>query len=221
MRLLLAEDDPVLGPELQQAFEQRGYAVDLIADGIHAEQMGSSEPYDAVVLDLGLPRRSGLDVLRHWRANGNRVPVVVLTARGSWQEKVEGFQAGADDYVGKPFRFEELQARLDAVLRRSQGQLTGPPLSFDGIVLDEADRCLIVAGKRLPLTQTEFRLLRYLMLHPGQVFSKEQLVEHVYDFDGARDSNVIEVYVNRLRHKIGKDRIVTRRGLGYVFASRD
>ena len=221
MRLLLAEDDPVLGPELQQAFEQRGYAVDLIADGIHVEQMGSSEPYDAVVLDLGLPRRSGLDVLRHWRANGNRVPVVVLTARGSWQEKVEGFQAGADDYVGKPFRFEELQARLDAVLRRSQGQLTGPPLSFDGIVLDEADRCLIVAGKRLPLTQTEFRLLRYLMLHPGQVFSKEQLVEHVYDFDGARDSNVIEVYVNRLRHKIGKDRIVTRRGLGYVFASRD
>jgi len=221
MRLLLAEDDPVLGPELQQAFEQRGYAVDLIADGIHAEQMGSSEPYDAVVLDLGLPRRSGLDVLRHWRANGNRVPVVVLTARGSWQEKVEGFQAGADDYVGKPFRFEELQARLDAVLRRSQGQLTGPPLSFDGIVLDEADRCLIVSGKRLPLTQTEFRLLRYLMLHPGQVFSKEQLVEHVYDFDGARDSNVIEVYVNRLRHKIGKDRIVTRRGLGYVFASRD
>jgi DNA-binding response OmpR family regulator len=195
--------------------------VDLVTDGRHAEQMGDGEPYDLVVLDLGLPRQGGLKVLRNWRSRGNRVPVVILTARGSWQEKVEGFEAGTDDYVGKPFRFEELQARLEAVLRRSQGLVSGGLLNVDGIVLDEADRCLVGSGERQPLTQVEFRLLRYLMLHPGQVFSREQLAGHVYDFESGRDSNVIEVYVNRLRQKIGRDRIVTRRGLGYVFSPRN
>jgi DNA-binding response OmpR family regulator len=222
VRLLLVEDDPVLGPELQQSFARRGYAVDLVSDGMHAEELGSREPYDAVVLDLGLPRRSGLEVLRAWRAAGNRVPVVILTARGSWQEKVEGFQAGTDDYVGKPFQFQELDARVEAVVRRAQGAVAGVPLNVDSMVLDEAACCLRTAsGESVPLTAVEFRLLRYLVRHPGQVFSKEQLAEHVYDFDQVRDSNVIEVYVNRLRQKIGRERIVTRRGLGYVFAPRD
>lgn len=220
MRLLLVEDDPALGPELKDALEREGYAIDLVDDGVHAEAMGDTEPYDLVILDLGLPRRSGLEVLRNWRARGRHLPVVVLTARGSWQEKVEGFQAGADDYVGKPFRFEELLARVGAVLRRAQGNVTGP-LQVQGITLDEASQSLVAGnGARTELTGIEFRLLRYFMLHPGQVLSKTQLAEHVYDFDAERDSNVIEVYVNRLRQKIGRDMIATRRGQGYVFAPR-
>jgi DNA-binding response OmpR family regulator len=222
MRLLLVEDDPALGPELRNALSREGYAVDLVTDGVHAGQMGETEPYDLVVLDLGLPRRSGLELLKSWRARGIHVPVVILTARGSWQEKVEGFKAGADDYVGKPFRFEELTARLAAVLRRAQGAASGTALQAAGVTLDEASQALVRSdGSREALTGTEFRLLRYLMLHPGQVLSKEQLTEHAYEFDGARDSNVIEVYVNRLRQKVGRGKIVTRRGQGYVFAPKD
>jgi two-component system, OmpR family, response regulator len=218
VRLLLVEDDPALGPELKDALARAGYAADLVDDGVHAEAMGDTEPYDLVILDLGLPRRNGLEVLRNWRSRGKRMPVVILTARGSWQEKVEGFQAGADDYVGKPFQFEELLARIGAVLRRMQGNTTGP-LQVQGITLDEAAQCLVSPeGTQLPLTGIEFRLLRYFMLHPGQVLSKGQLAEHVYDFDAERDSNVIEVYINRLRQKIGRDLIATRRGQGYVFA---
>ena len=222
MRLLLIEDDPALGPELRNALSREGYAVDLVADGVHAGQMGETEPYDLVVLDLGLPRRTGLELLKSWRALGITVPVVILTARGSWQEKVEGFKAGADDYVGKPFRFEELTARLGAVLRRAQGTASGTPLQVEGVTLDEASQSLVLPdGSRDALTGTEFRLLRYLMLHPGQVLSKGQLTEHAYDFEGTRDSNVIEVYVNRLRQKVGREKIVTRRGQGYVFAPKD
>jgi two-component system, OmpR family, response regulator len=218
VRLLLVEDDPALGPELKDALARAGYAADLVDDGVHAEAMGDTEPYDLVILDLGLPRRNGLEVLRNWRSRGKRMPVVILTARGSWQEKVEGFQAGADDYVGKPFQFEELLARIGAVLRRMQGNTTGP-LQVQGITLDETAQCLVSPeGTQLPLTGIEFRLLRYFMLHPGQVLSKVQLAEHVYDFDAERDSNVIEVYINRLRQKIGRDLIATRRGQGYVFA---
>ncbi|MEX0959045.1 MAG: response regulator transcription factor [Burkholderiales bacterium] len=221
MRLLLVEDDPALGPELKEALAREGYAADLVDDGVHAEALGDTEPYDLVILDLGLPRRNGLEVLRNWRSRGKRMPVVILTARGSWQEKVEGFQAGADDYVGKPFQFEELLARVGAVLRRAQGNTTGP-LQVEGITLDEASQCLVSPeGAQLALTGIEFRLMRYFMLHPGQVLSKVQLAEHVYDFDAERDSNVIEVYINRLRQKIGRDLIVTRRGQGYVFAPKD
>ena len=217
MRLLLVEDDPQLGPQLKIALQQAGYAVDLAIDGIDAEALGDIEPYDLAVLDLGLPGRPGLTVLEHWRTRNNRLPVVILTARGSWQEKVEGFKAGADDYIGKPFHTEELLVRIGAVLKRSQGATLGK-LQVGGITLDE-ERQLVIQpdGSESSLTGTEFRLLRYLMLHPGQVLSKSRLTEHVYEYDGDRDSNVVEVYINRLRQKIGLGRIETRRGQGYVF----
>ncbi len=220
MRVLLVEDDTELGPQLKTALERSDYAVDLVADGIEAEMLGESEPYDLVLLDLGLPGRPGLNVLTNWRARGHSVPVVVLTARGSWQEKVAGFKAGADDYLGKPFQLEELIARIGAVLKRSRGATPGP-LSVAGITLDEdARRLLGPAGEIVDLTGIEFRLLRCFMLHPGQVLSKTQLGEHIYDYDGDKDSNVIEVYVNRLRQKLGRDLIQTRRGHGYVFGEK-
>lgn len=217
MRLLLIEDDTRLGQQLQAALQQAGYAVDLALDGIDGEALGDIEPYDLAILDLGLPKRPGLEVLGNWRRRGNRLPVVVLTARGSWQEKVEGFKAGADDYVGKPFQIEELLARISAVLKRSTGAAAGE-LQVSGITLDESTQQAVLAdGQRLQLTGTEFRLLRVFMLHPGKLLSKTTLAEHVYDYDGDKDSNVIEVYVNRLRQKIGVDKIATRRGQGYVF----
>lgn len=217
MRLLLVEDDAVLGPQVRRGLQQGGYAVDLAVDGRDAEALGDIEPYDLVVLDLGLPQRPGLEVLRNWRARGNQVPVVILTARGSWQERVDGFKAGADDYVGKPFQLEELLARIGAVLKRSQGAPAGP-LAGGGLQLDEATQSLTDGqGRQHPLTGTEFRLLRYFMLHPGQLLSKSRLVEHVYDYDSDKDSNVIEVYVNRLRQKVGAALIQTRRGQGYIF----
>jgi two-component system OmpR family response regulator len=218
LRLLLVEDDPALGPQLQAAFQQAGYAVDLATDGVEAEAVGMIEPYDLVVLDLGLPRCPGLAVLEHWRSNGHKVPVVILTARDSWQEKVEGFKAGADDYVAKPFQFEELLARVSAVLKRSQGGVAGR-LQVNSLTLDEDRQVVLLPdGREYPLTGTEFRLLRYFMLHPGQVLSKTRLTDHVYEYDADKDSNVIEVYINRLRQKIGLEMIRTRRGQGYVFA---
>ncbi len=218
MRLLLVEDDPLAGPVLQKALNQAGYAVDLAVDGIDAEALGDIEPYDIAVLDLGLPKRPGLEVLKNWRSRGNPLPVVILTARGSWEEKVAGFKTGADDYVAKPFQTEELLARLNAVLKRSHGKNSGP-LTVAGLALDEAAQQVTLAnGQVLMLTGTEFRLLRYFMLHPGQVVSKSRLTEHVYDYDSDKDSNVMEVYVNRLRQKIGASFIQTRRGQGYVFS---
>lgn len=220
MRVLLVEDDSRFGPQLKSALEAGGYAVDLVGDGIEAEALGENEPYDLVLLDLGLPGRPGLEVLANWRRRDRRVPVIVLTARGSWQEKVEGFKAGADDYLGKPFQFEELAARIGAVLKRSRGVAAGP-LNVAGITLDE-DRRLLEGpdGRSVELTAIEYRLLRCFMLHPGQVLSKTQLSEHIYDYDGDKDSNVIEVYVNRLRQKLGPDLIQTRRGHGYVFGAK-
>ncbi len=220
MRLLLVEDDAELARGLRRELEAAGYAVDLAADGVEAEYLGDEGLYDAVVLDLGLPRRSGLEVLRRWRARGNPVPVVVLTARDAWHERVEGLQAGADDYLGKPFHAEELLARLAAVLHRVHRQPAGM-LEVGGLRLDEARQEVILPdGRRQPLTGTEFRLLRYFLLHPDQVLSKTTLTEHVYDFDADKDSNVIEVYVKRLRDKLGRERIETRRGQGYRFRSR-
>ncbi len=221
MRLLLVEDDDELSKRLRHSLEQAGYAVDTAADGIDGEYMGNESVYDAIVLDLGLPGRPGLEVLTHWRGAGNTTPVVILTARDAWHEKVDGFKAGADDYVGKPFHVEELLARLQAVIRRNHGQAAGA-LRAQGLSLDEDRQEVTTAdGEAVTLTGTEFRLLRYFMLHPGHILSKTQLAEHVYDFDSDKDSNVIEVYVNRLRQKLGKDLIHTRRGQGYVFGESD
>jgi DNA-binding response OmpR family regulator len=217
MRLLVAEDDAELRRRLKTELSRAGFAVDTEADGVNAEFMGREEPYDAVVLDLGLPGRPGLDVLKRWREGGNTVPVIILTARDAWQEKVDGFKAGADDYLAKPFHVEELIARINAVIRRRNAK-TGGPLTVGELVLDE-DRQRIVTkkGAVLELSGLEFRLLRYFMLHPGAILSKTRLTEHVYDFDSEKDSNVIEVYINRLRQKIGKASIETRRGQGYIF----
>jgi two-component system OmpR family response regulator len=217
MRLLLVEDDTTLGRHLKTDLEQAGFAVDRVDNGIDGEFMGSEEPYDVVVLDLGLPDRSGLEVLGHWRAEGNTVPVIILTARDAWHERVDGFKAGADDYLGKPFHVEELLARIHAVVRRSHAQSAGP-LHAAGLELDEDTQSVMTAdGQRFTLTGIEFRLLRYFMLHPGRVLSKSRLAEHVYDFDSDKDSNVLEVYINRLRRKVGRQLITTRRGQGYVF----
>lgn len=217
MRLLLVEDDAVLGPSVRSALQHAGYAVDLATDGLEAEALGDIEPYDIVVLDLGLPKQSGLKVLEHWRKNGNQVPVVILTARDTWQEKIEGFKLGADDYVGKPFQMQELLARLNAVLKRShQNAMTA--FAFSGIELVEDTQSLIHKdGQRYALTAMEYRLLRYFMLNPGKVLSKTRLTAHIYEYDDDKDSNVIEVYVNRLRQKIGASLIQTKRGQGYIF----
>ncbi|MDD3519335.1 MAG: response regulator transcription factor [Chromatiales bacterium] len=216
MRLLLVEDDPALGPQLRERFGREGFAVDLADNGIDACHLGATEPYDLVILDLGLPRKSGMDVLRQWRADGIAVPVLVLTARDAWHERVDGIKAGADDYLGKPFHIEELIVRAHALLRRGR-EARATELRVAGFVLDETRQCLIGdAGNAIPLTGTEFRLLRYFLHHPGEVLSKSRLTEHVYEYDADRDSNVIEVYVRRLREKLGNDVIRTRRGQGYV-----
>jgi DNA-binding response OmpR family regulator len=191
--------------------------VDIASDGVTAQDLGSTEPYDVVVLDLGLPRRPGLEVLKNWRAAGQTVPVIILTARDAWHERVDGFQAGADDYLGKPFYIEELVARLHALIRRTYAA-SGSPLSAGHLTLDETRQHLITAdGETIPLTGVEFRLMRYFMLHPGQVLSKSQLADHVYDWDTDHESNVLEVYIKRLRQKCGRELIQTRRGQGYVF----
>lgn len=220
MRLLIAEDDAALAGRLRARLADAGYAVDVAADGVDAAHLGSTEPYDAVILDLGLPRKAGLAVLREWRAGGNTVPVLILTARDGWSERVEGLQAGADDYLGKPFHVEELLARVQALLRRA-APVQATELRAGGWRLDEARQCLIGGdGREQPLTGTEFRLLRYFMRHPDEVLSKTRLSEHVYDYDAERDSNVIEVYVRRLRTLLGAECIETRRGQGYVFVGR-
>lgn len=217
MRLLLVEDDEVLLGSLKKELQQAGYAVDTATNGIDGEYLGNENEYDVVILDLGLPQRSGMEVLRRWRHSGNSTPVIILTARDAWHERVDGFKAGADDYVGKPFHTEELLARLGAVLHRSRQQ-PGGQLQVDDLVLDEERQTLTTAdGTQHALTGTEFRMLRYFLLHPDRILSKSTLMEHVYDFDAEKDSNVIEVYVRRLREKLGKERIVTRRGQGYIF----
>lgn len=217
MRLLLVEDDPSLGPNLQTALNKAGFATDLCIEGIDAEAMGDIEPYDLIVLDLGLPGQSGLTILRSWREKQNATPVIILTARDAWEDKVLGFKAGADDYLAKPFQTEELLVRINAVLRRSSGLSPGT-LNYADLTLDETDQSVTLkSGDKLTLTGTEFKLLRYFMLHPGKLLSKTTLTEHVYQLDSDKDSNVMEVYVNRLRQKLGSGLIHTRRGQGYIF----
>ena len=220
MRLLIVEDDPVLGPSLKKQLEHYGFAVDLADNGLDGEILGRNESYDAVVLDLGLPQRPGLEVLQNWRKEKNNVPVIILTARDAWHERVDGFKAGADDYLGKPFHNEELVARINALLKRAHKQTAGV-LQEGGITLDEeTQRATDTEGNDHELTGTEFRLLRYFMHHPNKILSKSVLTEHVYDYDSDKDSNVIEVYVKRLRQLLGKNIIETRRGQGYIFRGK-
>ena len=217
MRLLLAEDDPDLVATLKKDLQSAGYAVDVADNGVDAEYLGNEMIYDVAVLDLGLPQRNGIDVLKNWRHAGNHLPVVVLTARNAWHERVDGFKAGADDYLGKPFHVEELLARITALLHRSSQQ-PGGQIYAAGLSLDEEQQTVTTEdGQSHKLTGIEFRLLRYFLLHRGHVLSKSRLTEHVYDSDSEKDSNVIEVYVRRLRQLLGNNRIETRRGQGYVF----
>lgn len=217
MRLLLVEDHVPLADELTASLTRQGYAVDWLADGRDAAYQGASEPYDLIILDLGLPGKPGLEVLTEWRAGGLKTPVLVLTARGSWAERIEGLKAGADDYLTKPFHPEELALRIQALLRRAHGLANQPQLEAAGLQLDESRQSVTSAGESIDLTAAEFRLLRYFMLHPGQILSKSHLADHLYDGETERDSNVIEVHVNRLRGKLGRNVIETRRGQGYRF----
>ena len=217
MRLLLVEDDAELSSGMRADLTRAGFAVDTCDNGIDAEHLGDTEPYDAVVLDLGLPGKPGMDVLSAWRERGNQVPIIVLTARDAWYERVDGFRAGADDYLGKPFHVEELIARIRALIYRRHGQ-SASRVSAGGIELDEDLQLVrLPDGGARELTGTEFRLLRYMMLNAGRILSKSTLSDHVYDQDSDRDSNLIEVYVRRLREKIGASLILTKRGQGYVF----
>ncbi len=215
MRILIVEDNVTLADELSADLKRAGYAVDWLADGRDALIQGATEPYDLILLDLGLPGKSGLDVLREWRASQMQRPVLILTARDHWAERIDGLKAGADDYLTKPFHPEELQLRIQALLRRVHGQANQPQLNAGGVQLDEARQCAVVADKIIELTAAEFSLLRYLMLHEGKVISKSQLHDHLYDGESERDSNVIEVHINHLRRKLGKEFIETRRGQGY------
>ncbi|WP_397452455.1 response regulator transcription factor [Pseudomonas sp. NA-150] len=217
MRLLLVEDHVPLADELVAGLNRQGYAVDWLADGRDAVYQGASEPYDLIILDLGLPGLPGLDVLQQWRAGGLVTPVLILTARSSWAERIEGLKAGADDYLCKPFHPEELQLRIQALLRRAHGLANQPTLAAAGLDLDEGRQCVTRGGVDIQLTAAEFRLLRYFMLHPEHVLSKSHLAEHLYDGESERDSNVIEVHVNHLRRKLGRAVIETRRGQGYCF----
>jgi len=214
MRVLVVEDDPDLARQLRGALADAGYAVDYAPDGEEAQFLGDTEPYDAIVLDLGLPKIDGVSVLEQWRRDGVQTPVLILTARGAWSEKVAGFDAGADDYLTKPFHTEELLARLRALLRRSAGHAAST-LTCGELHLDPKAARASVNGEPLRLTSLEYRLLHYLMMHQSRVISRTELVEHLYDQDFDRDSNTIEVFVGRLRKKIGSDRIETARGLGY------
>lgn len=217
MRLLLIEDDQDLAKGLKKQLEAVGYAVDVANDGVQGKYLGSTLAYGLIVLDVGLPGSNGLDVLRNWRNHDIHTPVLLLTARDAWYEKVEGFKAGADDYLSKPFHIEELVARIKALIHRAHLQ-PGGILKVGSLELDEERQTVKINEDELvELTGIEFKLLRCFMLNPGRILSKSKLVDHVYDFDSDRESNIIEVYINHLRRKLGKHRIKTHRGQGYVF----
>lgn len=215
MRILIVEDNVSLADQLIHDLKHLGYAVDWLADGRDALVQAAVEAYDLILLDLGLPGKSGLDILREWRATNMLRPVIILTARDHWSDRIEGLKAGADDYITKPFYPEELQLRIQALLRRAHGQVNEPYLQAADLQLDESRQVVIKKGEIIELTTAEFRLLRYLMLHEGMIVSKSRLQDHLYDGETERDSNVIQVHVNHLRSKLGKDLIETRRGQGY------
>ena len=220
MRILLVEDETTLAAQLQVALTSVGYAVDVSHDGRDALYRGEVDPVDAVVLDLGLPGLDGLTVLRRWRAMGRTMPVLILTARDQWHEKVAGIDAGADDYLAKPFHTEELLARLRALIRRSVGQAS-PLLRCGPLQLDTVSGRVSVDGQPVTLTSHEFKVLAYLMHHPGRVVSRADLTEHIYAQDVDRESNTIEVFIGRLRRKIPAHLIETVRGLGYRLGGGD
>jgi two-component system, OmpR family, response regulator len=214
MRVLVVEDEAFLARQLTGALRRAGYAVDHAADGERADLLGHDERYDAVVLDLGLPKVDGLTLLRRWREAGQAMPVLVLTARGSWHEKVQGIDGGADDYMAKPFRMEELLARLRALIRRSSG-LSNPELRCGPLALDPRSGKVTLDGTEVKLTGHEFRVLSYLMHHCQRIVSQSELTEHIYSQDFDRDSNTVEVFIARLRRKLGPAFIETVRSLGY------
>jgi two-component system OmpR family response regulator len=214
MRILVVEDDADLNRLLCSALKEAGYVVDSAKDGEEGHYLGDTEPYDAVILDLGLPVMDGLKVLEKWRKAGKMMPVLILTARDRWSEKVSGFDAGADDYVTKPFYTEEVLARVRALLRRAAGIATSE-IEIGPLRLDTRAARVTVNGNPVKLTSLEYRLLAYLTHHKGRVVSRTELVEHLYDQDFDRDSNTIEVFVGRIRKKLGVNAIQTLRGLGY------
>lgn len=214
MRILVVEDDVNLSRQLSEALKEAGYVVDQAFDGEEGHYLGDTEPYDAIILDIGLPEMDGITVLEKWRNDGKATPVLILTARDRWSDKVSGIDAGADDYVAKPFHVEEVLARIRALIRRAAGHAS-PDIVCGPVRLDTKGSKATVNGATLKLTSHEYRLLSYLMHHMGEVVSRTELVEHMYDQDFDRDSNTIEVFVGRLRKKIGVDLIETVRGLGY------
>lgn len=214
MRVLVVEDDVQLSGRLTTALVTAGYVVDAARDGVRADYLAGTERYDAVVLDLGLPRVDGLTLLRRWRDAGTTTPVLILTARGTWSEKVTGIDGGADDYVTKPFNMEELLARVRALIRRAAGR-TQPLLRCGGITLDPSTATVTAGGSAVILTSHEFRVLSYLMHHHDRVVSRAELIEHIYAQGFDRESNTVEVFIARLRRKLGADAIATVRGLGY------
>ncbi len=216
MRALVIEDDIDVARQVADTLRQAMYAVDVAHDGEEGQFLGDTETYDVVLLDIGLPKRDGLSVLQQWRRTGRDMPVLILTARDTWREKVAGLRAGADDYLAKPFELEEMLARVEALIRRSAGHAS-PTIEAGSLILDISAARLTVAGRPVELTALEFRTLAHLMRNSGRVVSKTELTEHLYDQDFDRDSNVIEVLVNRLRKKIGAELIKTHRGLGYQF----
>ncbi|MCA1652110.1 MAG: response regulator transcription factor, partial [Acidobacteria bacterium] len=220
MRVLVVEDEALLSRQLADTLGQAGYAVDCAADGERADSLGRTEHYDAVVLDLGLPKVDGLTVLRGWREAGIAVPVLVLTARASWHEKVQGIDGGADDYIAKPFRVEEVLARLRALIRRATGHAQ-PRLQCGRVALDPRLATVTVDGAPVKLTSHEFRVLSYLMHHQGRVVSESELTEHIYSQKFDRESNTVEVFIARLRRKLGATFIETLRGLGYRIIACD
>ena len=220
MRVLIVEDNADLAGQVKRTLTHERFVVDVAEDGEEGLFLAETEPYDAIILDLGLPKLDGLSVLQRLRAAGNEVPVLILTSRNTWREKVTGLRAGADDYLAKPFEFEELLARLEALIRRASGH-SNPILTCCNVVLDTNTARVTIDGNPIDLTALEYRTLEYLMQHPEKVISKTELTEHIYDQDFDRDSNVIEVLINRLRGKLGAELINTRRGLGYQVGGSD
>ena len=217
MRILVIEDNVELARQIKSALEHAMYVSDVAHDGEEGLFLGDTESYDAVILDLGLPKLDGIDVLERWRAGSNRVPVLILTSRHTWREKVAGLRAGADDYLAKPFEYDELLARVEALIRRSAGHATAVLECHCGrVVVDTSSARVTLDGELVDLTALEYRTLHYLLAHQGEVVSKTELTQHIYDQDFDRDSNVIEVLINRLRTKLCPDAIETRRGLGYL-----
>ncbi len=218
MRILLAEDEPAISTSIAAALAGAGFRTDVVADGEEAWFRGDTEDFDLIILDLGLPRLDGLAVLKRWRAAGRHTPVLVLTARGAWPERVEGIDAGADDYLAKPFQIEELMARVRALIRRAAGH-GSPVLEAGAVTVDTRQMRVMVSGANLPVSPLEYRLLTYLLHHKGRVVAAGELIEHLYGDDDARDANALEALVTRLRRKLGADVIQTRRGFGYFVAA--